>query len=141
MTASANSITIRLVRKDPTPVSYEGKKTEFGIQDKGQQVHPSTPGSDGATHFTCSLQVTWGAGGNPAFSGPFAQGSAAGRFLYLSWKRTVGSPPWIERIKIPLSGISSTLVKRALQGGYLTADITSRRPHDTTPIEWKYMAK
>jgi hypothetical protein len=55
---------------------------------------------------------------NPRFGGPFVHGPAGGKFLYLDIGTFAGQKdsPWNRRLKIPLSGISPALLKRAVVG-------------------------
>ena len=48
----------------------------------------------------------------PKLSGPFVQGPAAARFIYLNIGASAGQPAscWNRRMKIPLSGISWTMI-------------------------------
>lgn len=65
------------------------------------------------------------------FTGAFAHGPAAGRFLYLSWKREgVHEHPWGWRIKIPVAGIDWAKIRAAEKPGKrLAADVIGRGPH------------
>jgi hypothetical protein len=53
------------------------------------------------------------------FRGPFVQGPRGGRFVYLDIGTLAGQhdSPWSRRLKVPLSGITTTLLRRASSGG------------------------
>ena len=59
-----------------------------------------------------------GRGAPPNFLGPFAQGPADGRFVYVGVGTYAGQKdtPWSRRMKIPLAGISWPLIRRVLDG-------------------------
>ena len=50
------------------------------------------------------------------FLGPFTQGPPASRFVYVNSGTMAGesATPWTRRAKIPLAGITTAMVKRAL---------------------------
>ena len=71
------------------------------------------------------------------FRGPCVHGSKGKRFLYLSWKRPEPKEPkWVQRVKIPLEGLIP-LLEQFDEQVVFEADITGRKPHETTPIEWQ----
>lgn len=85
---------------------------EFGLQDKTPALHRGERTADGALIFTCDLQAKPGAAGAVHFTGSFAHGTPAERFLYLSLgKLESGSWNWTKRLKIPLKSISWTQVE------------------------------
>ena len=53
--------------------------------------------------------------GTPNFLGPFAQGPAGGRFVYVNSGTMTGESgsPWTRRAKIPLGGITWSLIRKA----------------------------
>ena len=69
-------------------------------------------------------------GGAPNFLGPFTQGPADGRFVYVNVGKRAGQPdtPWDRRAKIPLTGITAALVKAVLEkaGARLEVHIPGR---------------
>ena len=110
--ATMAEIKIRLVLVDP-PVNVA-----FGIQ-KGRGAKYETVlvqlggRSDLRFDFTLELKSMSGA---PNFVGPFAQGPVSDRFVYVGVGTFAGQKdsPWSRRIKIPLSGITETLVREVL---------------------------
>lgn len=66
--------------------------------------------------FTIAVAVKdGGAGKGPALAGPYVQGPAGGRFLYLDIGTSAGQfdSPWTRRLKIPLEGIAPELLQSA----------------------------
>lgn len=88
-------------------------------------VEPSAASASRAT-FDFTVRVDGRSGGQPNFLGEFVQGPPASRFVYLNAGTYAGQAdsPWGRRAKIPLTGITSTLIDRATRGdGVLAADI------------------
>lgn len=140
MTAKKLTIPVRIVWNERSSREYEGKPTEFGLQDTNQKVHPGTKAPDGATHFECMVEVRR----DPkirriVFAGPFAHGPTTARFLYLSWRLVDASKgSWIRRVKIPLSAVTVEQIDAIeKEGGLLQTDVTGRRPHDMAPVVWQ----
>jgi hypothetical protein len=144
----SQEIPIRLVLVDP-PVDVA-----FGIQ-KGRGAKYETVliqlGGKGDLRFDFSIDLKSAPGAAPNFVGPFAQGTAADRFVYIglgTFARQKDSP-WSRRIKIPLSGITKALVRELLSkpGHRLVARIPGTG-RDGTPScatvsllgEWKVMS-
>jgi hypothetical protein len=117
-------IKIRLVLVNP-PVDVA-----FGIQ-KGHGAKYETVliqlGGKGDLQFDFELDLKSASGRAPIFVGPFAQGTATDRFVYIGVGTFAGQADsvWSRRIKIPLSGITKTLVREVLskQGHRLVARI------------------
>jgi hypothetical protein len=65
--------------------------------------------------FEFTLRVNEGKSGEPNFLGPFAQGPADSRFVYLDIGTYAGQKDtgWSRRLKIPLAGINWNMVKAA----------------------------
>lgn len=68
--------------------------------------------------FEFTVRVTESKNGAPNFLGPFAQGSADGRFVYLDIGTYAGqkNTAWSRRLKIPLTGIDWTAIESATKG-------------------------
>ena len=132
------TVKIRIVCGSPPPSEHEGQPTAFGLQDSKEEVHPGTK-SGKFIEWVCELTVKDPKPATPVFRGPFVHGPSSTQFLYLSWKRMLGaSPPWIERIKIPLTGINPKMLRYAAKPDMmLETDVTGRRPHAREPILWK----
>ncbi len=72
------------------------------------------------------------ADGSPNLLGPFTQGSAAERFVYIGVGQRAGqaASPWNGRIKVPLTGILASDVEalRAAPGQRLAVRFSGRSP-------------
>lgn len=102
--------------RPPDPAAHGA---EFGLQDKDQRVHPGRVLGSGDIRFECQLPVRPNARtGSPNFLGPYAHGSPAQRFLYLSWQpwKPRGAP-WTRRMKIHLSSITWDQIEEAGRTG------------------------
>jgi hypothetical protein len=65
--------------------------------------------------FDFTVRVGRRPGGEPNFLGPFTQGPATGRFVYVNSGTLAGQTDscWTRRAKVPLGGITWTLIERA----------------------------
>jgi len=63
--------------------------------------------------------------GSPNFLGPFAQGPAGGRFVYVNSGTLAGGSVsrWTRRAKVPLAGITWPMIANAVNGGFVEAGI------------------
>ena len=131
-------VRVRLLHDGIQPGPPLNEALTFGVQDVKGGVHPGTVQADGKQHFDVDLDLRTSETDRPVFSGPFAHGSPASRFLYLSWKREeAAAAPWGWRIKIPLAPIGWAEVREAERDGMtLIADVTGRRPHTSEPVIW-----
>lgn len=64
--------------------------------------------------FTFPAKLKTGKDGQPDFSGPFVQGPAGERFVYIDIGAMAGQPasPWSRRLKVPLRGITTEIVQQ-----------------------------
>lgn len=119
-------VRLRVICHGPPPPQRNGEPAEFGLQDAGGNLHPGEAQPDGSVAFTCTVRARPDAGtGRPRFLGPFVHGPAAGRFLYLSYRRKGGGTDWIGRIKVVLSPITW---EQAAAAGVLEAAVSGTRP-------------
>ena len=77
------------------------------------------PRATSPTHVVFDFSVRLGmpqADGTPNFLGPFTQGPAASRFVYICVGRRAGqaASTWDGRVKVPLSGITQAQVQALL---------------------------
>lgn len=109
-------ITLRIVLEAPPP------GVDFGIQ-KGRgsayetiQTQRST-GGDLSFEFSVAVKAA-SVGGSADFGGPIVQGPRGGRFVYVDIGTYAGQrdTPWSRRLKIPLTGITSDMIRRASSG-------------------------
>jgi hypothetical protein len=108
-------VRLQLIYRGAGPVFWSGGATEFGVQDKDENLHLGETSPDGGLTFDLALEVKPEGPGAPVFVGPFAHGPANARFLYLSWRNLTGE--YAQRLKLPLGGIA-------------WADIRAARPAD-----------
>jgi hypothetical protein len=136
----AGKIQVRLIFGTVPGPLHDGELTTFGLQTTEQDIIPGREQRN-KTIFECELAMRISEDAQPVFSGPCANGPASSRFLYLSWKRLNNSPtPWVQRIKIPLSTVTRAQALDALKPNrVLHADVTGRRPHETTTVAWQVL--
>jgi uncharacterized protein DUF5990 len=124
-TSPPTRIRLQITCESPPPATYNGQRTEFGLQDKQQGLHAGVSQPDGALHFACEVAVKLHAKTDaPDFGGPFVHGPTSARFLYLGWRPLGGA--WIRRFKIPLAPISWEQIA-AGQAGALAAHVSATR--------------
>ena len=105
-------ITLRvIVEKPPGGVDY-GVQEGHGNDYKTVQKQRFTKQD---LRFEFPIRVKEGKDGQPNFLGPFAQGPASNRFIYLDIGASAGqtNTPWSRRLKIPLAGITWAMIKQA----------------------------
>jgi len=95
---------LRVIYRGKGPVFWSGGPSQFGVQDKDNNLLVGQPSPDGGLTFDLALQVKPEGAGAPVFLGPFAQGPANKRFLYLSWRNATGE--YAQRLGLPLGTIS-----------------------------------
>ena len=117
-------VRVRLICLVPPPAQHERRATEFGLQDKAQELHPGDALADGALMFNCVVTIT-DAASAARFGGPFAHGKPGDQFLYLGWRpRDAERGAWIRRAKISLNAIvPEQLARVAVGNGLLQARI------------------
>lgn len=89
----------------------------FAVQRGRFELLAPREAEPGALCFDFALRVAARpAGGEPNFLGPYAQGSPADRFVYVSSGQSAGQAGsrWRRRAKVRLSGIGWELVERVL---------------------------
>jgi hypothetical protein len=136
MTTAADSVILRVLHDGAKPVHDTGEPYRLGLQRGSDDVQEGALLDDGRLIFEVELRVKPGPDPErPVFLGEFAHGTADARFLHLGWKPD--RPGWINRAKVPLSGISWAQVREAQACGRpLVADATGRQPHQPRPLIW-----
>ena len=126
------TLDLRLTYDGIGPVHWCRDPRAFGVQDKDAVLHVGTPGPRGTTVFEFSLVARpHAASGALVLGGDFAHGPPAARFLYLGWRNAQGA--FAQRLKIPLSSISSTDIEAAVASGRtLEATLVDHHPRATT---------
>ncbi len=108
-----NPLTLRIVLENPTPGVNYGLQEGKGSGYKTIQIKRS----DGENfEFECSISVNFRENKAPVFLGPFAQGPAEDRFIYIDIGTLAGQKNscWNRRLKIYLRGIESGIIQQAL---------------------------
>ena len=105
-------LTLRIILLKPPAGVDLGLQKGHGYNYETVQTQRSK-GKD--LHFECSVRVNPGKDSAPNFLGPFAQGPAGERFLYIDIGTSAGQIEtcWSRRLKIPLRGITWELVDKA----------------------------
>ena len=108
-------VTLRvIVEKPPSGV-------DIGVQDghgNDYQTVQKQQFTKQDLRFEFPIRVNEGKDGQPNFLGPFAQGPANKRFIYLDIGTCAGqtNTPWSRRLKIPLAGITWQMIEQASVG-------------------------
>jgi hypothetical protein len=99
----------------------------FAVQRGRDELLPPDAAAADVIGFRFSLRATRRADGAPSFGGPFAQGPAHDRFVYVTCGRRAGDAesPWDRRAKVRLGGIAWETVEQVLAtpGAALVASI------------------
>ena len=93
---------------------------DYGLQKGRGNDYETVQTQRGANKdltFEFRVRVNEGKNGKPNFLGPFAQGNADGRFVYLDIGTYAGqkNTGWARRLKIPLMGIEWTSIESAIK--------------------------
>ena len=102
-------ITLRIVVERPPSGVYFGLQKGSGSNYETVQTVESKSAD---LQFEFNARVRQGKDGRPNFLGPFVQGPAHERFVYLDIGTCAGqtNTPWTRRLKIPLRGITWELI-------------------------------
>ena len=105
-------ITLRIVLEKPPAA------VDFGVQEghgNDYVTFQKQRSKDQNLKFEFVVRVKEGKDGQPNFLGPFSQGPANARFVYLDIGTYAGQKdtPWSRRLKIPLTGITWELIEKA----------------------------
>lgn len=107
-------ITLKIVLETPPPGVDFGIQKGHGSAYETIQTQRST-GVDLSFEFRVTVKGAV-VGRSADFGGPIVQGPRGGRFVYVDIGTYAGQrdTPWSRRLKIPLAGITSNLIQRAL---------------------------
>jgi Family of unknown function (DUF5990) len=118
-------LTLRIVlQKPPKGVDFSLQKGRGSIYETVQKQR--SKGGDLQFKFTVRVE-----GGNndapPSLLGPFVQGPAGARFVYIDIGTLAGQADscWTRRLKVPLSGITMKMVRA---GGVLQTHVPGTGP-------------
>ena len=123
----ATTLPLRIVIEQPLA------GVALALQHGDAGLEPPTAASPTQVVFDFSVRLgTPQANGTPNLLGPFTQGPAATRFVYVCVGRRAGqaTSPWDGRMKVPLTGITQTQVKGLLAapGERLAVRFPGRNP-------------
>ena len=111
-----HQIKMRIICRDPIRVCLGYEAIEFGLQDKKQSLQKGKALSADEIAFEFSLNVEQQSEDTTNFTGPFAHGKRASRFVYLTYKGYDGETWQIyRRIKVSLIMITWSQVEDALR--------------------------
>lgn len=106
-----------VLEKPPAGVDFalqKGKGSKYEIVQKQR-----SEGGDLRFEFTARA-VTEGKGEGPNLLGSFVQGTPEARFVYIGIGTFAGQTgtEWSRRLKVPLSGITKTMIDRAVRDSH-----------------------
>ena len=133
-----DTVRFRLIRDTAEPPKPDGTACAFGLQDNAGGMHNGVWRPDGGLAFNFELKVTAGKDGQPVFSGLFASGSPAKRFVYLSWPRLDGRG-FVNRVKVRLGDLDWATIRAGQgDGKVLEAATSGRAPGGgTVSVSWR----
>lgn len=108
-------ITLRIVLEKPP------HGVDFGIQKGRGSIYETIQtqrSAGGDLAFEFNVVVKAASAGSVDFAGPIVQGPRGARFVYVDIGTVAGQrdTPWSRRLKVPLAGITSDLIRRGLSG-------------------------
>jgi Family of unknown function (DUF5990) len=112
VTRVPSEIPVRITVRRPPP------GVAFAIQRGRDELLPATRRSAAAWVFDFRVGVvTARSGGAPSLRGPYVQGPAGARFIYLNSGTRAAQPDsaWNRRAKLPLTDISEAMITAALR--------------------------
>ena len=109
-----------VLESPPAGIDYALQKGHGSAFETVQTQRSS--GTDLRFEFTAQVRP---AGAVADFRGPFVQGPAGGRFVYIGIGQFAGQAdtPFSRRLKIPLRGITADMIRRASGGAVLEARV------------------
>jgi len=115
-------ITLRIVLEKPV------NGVEYGVQKgKGNAYETIQKQKAGSSDLVFEITIVAKADGkgNYTFSGPFVQGPSGERFIYIDIGTYAGQigTPWSRRLKIPLTGISNSVINNLSGQKILTTKV------------------
>ncbi len=106
-------INLQIILVQPTP------NVLFGLQKGSGNVYETVQKQKSVSQdllFTFSIKIKGdkGADAFPKLSGPFVQGPAGGKFVYIDIGKCAGQidTVWSRRLKVPLTGITWELINQ-----------------------------
>lgn len=96
-------------------IIVENPPVRFAVQRGKNELLEATSATAKQQVFEFSVRARDDRSDGPNFLGPFAQGPAGGRFVYVNSGAMAGEPgsTWQRRAKVPLGGITWSMIKKA----------------------------
>lgn len=104
------NLKLRIILQTPPPNVHFGLQKGSGNDYQTEQIQRSTVGD---LYFNLAIEVKGDPQKDelPGFKGPYVQGPAGGKFLYIDIGTYAGRvDAWSRRLKIPLSGITWKMI-------------------------------
>ena len=109
------AINLQIILVQPPP------NVLFGLQKGSGNIYETVQKQKSASQdllftFTITIKGDRGKDAFPKFSGPFVQGPAGGKFVYIDIGKCAGQfdTIWSRRLKIPLTGIAWELIDQLI---------------------------
>jgi hypothetical protein len=95
-------------------IIVENPPVRFAVQRGKDELLQATSTTAKQLVFEFSVRARDDRSDGPNFLGPFAQGPAGGRFVYVNSGTSAGEAgsPWTRRAKVPLGGITWSMIKK-----------------------------
>ena len=95
-----------------------GLQTGSGNNYEKMQIQRSGPHTNLTFQFTIAIKGEKSKDKFPKLSGPFVQGNAGDKFVYIDIGTAAGqtNTPWSRRLKIPLTGITWDIIEKIFTG-------------------------
>src|SRR5918993_6107791 len=125
-------LTLRIILEKPTAVVDFGLQKGHGSNYETVQTQRSV-GKD--LRFEGTVRVAGAKDGSPNFLGPFAQGPAGQKFIYIDIGTYAGQTEtcWSRRLKIPLYGIAWKMIDEVIEGKSLLETRVAGKGKDGSP--------
>ena len=124
---------LRLIWSESVPTEWQGRPTEFGMQQGRDIVIPGVMQQDGTTHYETDITAYTDARGRLRFRGACVQGKPEEPFVYLSW-RVIGDTQWTMRAKAMLP-LEEDFVSSLPDGGLLQTSIRRMGHRDAGQVQ------
>lgn len=112
-------VAIRVICENPPLPLSSSETSSFGLQGKNQEILAGEIIGDRRVKYEFTLHVDLESSSLPNFTGAYAHGTPADRFLYLTQlELRDGNWQIIKRIKISLKSITQAQIEAALSDPY-----------------------
>jgi len=131
-TSSDRAISLRIIIAEPPDGILYGIQMGSGNSYETLQKQMSGKGD---IVFELTIPVKVNKEGSPVLAGPFVQGAAKDRFLYVDIGSYAGQTGTAHngRLKIPLPELTEAILKQVEKGGQLMAHVPGTNPKNGQP--------